>query len=191
MSNEHRSARYGIEFDVRQVEESLKRIEDVFVRSQVLPRGMSKALAPIARAGKKLAPQPGSPGYWERRGVRKSHKMLRDTIGTVVRQYHDGSKRGYVIVGVVGPMYPAGAVGHLVELGHRQVHGGSVAREATSRWRKKGLPKSKRGFTGMGRVTGRVAGKPFMKPAFEQHSGRATQIIIDTVQKAIEKGAKK
>jgi len=194
MSTAHRSARYGIEFDVRQVEESLKRIEDVFVRSKVLPDGMRKALAPIARQGRKLVSQPGSPGYWPRVGKQRlKRKPLKDSIGSVVRQYDKGGARGAVIVGVVGPQYPAGAIGHLVELGHRMVHGGSVGREATSRWAKKGLPKarSKRGVTGGGRVTGRVAGKPFMRPAFEQHAPRATQIIIDTVQKAIEKGAKK
>lgn len=67
---------------------------------------MRKACNVVSRRAKELCPGPGYPGD------KKDLKPLRDTIGSVVKSYGPD-----VTVGIVGPQYPAGAHGHLIEGG--------------------------------------------------------------------------
>ena len=77
------------------------------VRGPELEKAIRKSLNRIKTRAKQLVPPPGYPGD------KPGKKPLRDTIGVVLRRY----KGGAVIAGVVGPEYPAGAHGHLVEHG--------------------------------------------------------------------------
>jgi len=81
------------------------------------------------------------------------NKPLRDTIAVEVRDY------GVRALAVIGPQYPAGAHGHLVEFGHDIVARGeskNVGKSRRSGAKKKG-----------GLITGRTQPQPFMRPAFD------------------------
>lgn len=64
-------------------------------------------------------------------------KPLRDTIACEIRDYDQRT------LAVIGPQYPAGAHGHLVEYGHEEVVWGN-------------------------RTGRRVGPRPFMRPAFDE-----------------------
>ena len=93
----------------------------------------------------------------QRTGKKSGKKHLRDTITRVFRDY--GDKK----MDVVGPAYPAGAHGHLVEYGHEEVL--------------------------FGKRTGRrVPPKPFMRPAVDatkqaQHSA-IVRVLTDRASAA-------
>ena len=108
---------------------ALDRIDDAL--SGKVKRQMVKAAAEVvARRARELCPV-GDPAD------KPDLKPLRDTIGIEVRDY------GPRALAVVGPEYPAGAHGHLVELGHEEVLFGV-------------------------RTGRRVPPHPFMRPAFDE-----------------------
>lgn len=95
-----------------------------------------------------------------RTGDKAGKKHLKDTIGRKVITYASMKFTGLVLV--AGPQYPAGAHGHIIEGG--------------------------RGAAGW--HEGRVSGKPFMRPAFDDVSSRVTTIIENAVHEAVEKAVK-
>jgi hypothetical protein len=115
----------------------------------------------VKRRAAQLAPrsiETGTRDAWsdateaERQGV----KPLAETMGVVVRDY------GLKWVMVVGPQYPAGALGHLVEYGH-----------AEFLW---------------GQPTGRRVGpKPFLRPAADQTEAEVSAKILDTLRRESSK----
>lgn len=130
----------------------------------------AKSLGQAARAGagavrtraRKLVPRgdtrhnPGAPS-------------LHDTISVAVR-YYDNDRRA---VGVVGPKYPQGAHGHLVEDGHDV----KVSR---------GPRKGQAPLSG----TARVPGKEFLAPAVDQTKVQQKQAVVTKLQELIEKAEK-
>ena len=114
----------------------------------------------VIKRAKELVPR-GDPTH------KPDKKALKDTIGQVVRSYRNDRKW----MAVVGPMYPAGAHGHLVEYGHDV---------KVNRGERKGRPP----LTG----SAKVPGKEFLAPAADQtetQQGKAViQIIVDAIKDA-------
>lgn len=109
-----------------ELQRALERVDDTLVGRTKL-EAVKAAGEVVARQAKALCP----------RGESDGEKPLADTIGVEVRDY------GERALAVIGPEYPAGAHGHLVEQGHEIV-------------------------TWDGRRTGkRATPKPFVRPAFE------------------------
>lgn len=115
-----------------------------------LSKALRKAANVVAKRAKELCPKPGYPGD------DPSKKPLRDTIGVVVREYMTA------IVIYVGPQYPAGAHGHLIEFGHHLVLFGVE----TSIF---------------------VAAKPFMRPAADETKSEQIQAITNSLQSDLAK----
>lgn len=83
-------------------------------------------------------------------------KPLRDTIAVEIRDY------GQRTLAVIGPQYPAGAHGHLLEYGHEGVA-----------W---------------GKPTGRRVGpRPFMRPAFDETKSEQQSAMEGVVADALRK----
>jgi hypothetical protein len=99
------------------------------------------------------------------------NKPLRDTIAVEVRDY------GPRAMAVVGPQYPAGAHGHLVEFGHDIVPRGesrSVGRGRVSGAKRKG-----------GTTQGRARPMPFMRTAFDGTQSQQYAAMERIVSQAI------
>lgn len=146
-------------------------------RTPEVQKAVRKGLNEVAKRAEELAPV-GGKGYPRRR---PENKPLKDTIGVVVREY------GNVLVGVVGPQYPAGAHGHLLEHGHRVARGGTLSPLSSAK--NKIAPKSKRGgeFRGKGMATGMAEAFPFMQPAWEDKKDSIEPTIVGALQTAAEK----
>lgn len=119
----------------------------IAVRGKELQSALRKGLGLVRTRARQLVPKPGYPG--DKAGL----KPLRDTIGLIMRKYQGGS----VIAGVVGPEYPAGAHGHLVEHGHKIATGGTVP------------------------------GYPYMNPAYQDVKPNIETLIINSLQLSIAK----
>lgn len=181
----------------------------IIYRKRSVEEGMNAAGRLIAKRMRELVQQPGSPGYTpipktSRTGKgrkRKNNKRLRDTIGFDVLTFKFGvaDKAGALLA--VRPQLPAGAHRHLLEHGHRLVHGGSIAKKAKAHDK----PESKRGRkrtkgfvdgvapravdasrTGAGRQTSFVDPKPFIKPTYDDTQGQARSLIISGMVAAIK-----
>lgn len=154
----------------------------IAMRGNELARGLRAVGSKIVQRAKREVQQTGKPGYHEftggKRPRRKQGKpMLKDTIGHQLRQY------SYAFVLVVGPEYPAGAHGHLVESGHRIAKGGTLMPESR---KKKSAPRSNRGRTGLGTVGGMARPHPFMQPSVPSES-EVEAAIINSLDKAVNR----
>jgi hypothetical protein len=150
------------------IDAKLARI-DAFVRGRVLDDAVKAAAQVVVDAAERRVPdskKTGTRDKWSQKtkSERKGAKQLKNTIAYVIRKYDNGMKR----LAVIGPRYPAGALGHLIEFGHSAVLWGRTSSKVT-----------------------RVPPKPFLRPAAD--STKATQsAAIDTVlRQAIESEAKK
>ncbi len=159
----------------------------VGLRGDVVRSGLNSAGRIITKRAKELVRKPSDAGYNKRSKDRQGGKNLQETIGHVVRGYNSAKFSGMVLV--VGPQYPAGSHGHLVEYGHRIAKRGTgtLTRIAKPGKRKYSTPKSKVGKTGMGVSTGSTRAFPFMEPAARDSVGKITEAIAASVQKAIAK----
>ena len=129
---------------------------NLLVRGPALTKALRSGGKVVASAAKALCPRStGSRDGWSAstRAARAGVKPLADTIAVVVRDY--GEKKAVI----VGPQYPAGALGHLVEFGHAEVL-----------W---GKPPGRR-----------VPPKPFLRPAADQTVGQVDSAVISELQKA-------
>ena len=160
------------------VSDAFKKLDaiPIFFRGMAVEKALKAAAGPIRRAAQNKVQQPGKPGYYARYGAtrttfgrrpkrKQGKKMLRDTIGYDVSRDHN------IITLKIGPKYPAGAHGHLVEHGHDVVTGGTKRQKARKGW----APKSRTGRTGMGVVAGRAQPFPFLEPAAQQSEQQALQ----------------
>ena len=87
---------------------------------------------------------------------RAQAKPLAETIRVKVRKYDT------VSVAVIGPEYPAGALGHLIEFGHREIL--------------------------YGRDTGRrVPPKPFLRPAADETRGEQDAAMLNVLRAELAK----
>jgi hypothetical protein len=185
-----------IDIDAKAALAHLDRIANMAKRAEVIQSAIADAMQPMIFAAKSIVQQPGKPGYNKRYWPRGSKKMLRDTIGQVSRIYQNR------IVGVAGPLAPAGAHGHLVEFGHRIARGGTLVRQRVTpiKWRPGGpgrppkhdfrrgsTPIAKKGITGGGQVVGNTRTFPFVAPAREQTLERSKAIMIAGLQQHIAK----
>lgn len=116
------------------------------MRQKMVKKAVRRASRRIANAMKKKAPVSGD----------DKGKPLKETIGVAMREY--GSKT----MAVIGPEYPAGAHGHLVEYGHAKVLFG--------------VP------TG-----GRVPPYPFARPAFDESKGEAQRDLVRSLAEDVRK----
>ncbi len=192
------------------VEGLIEKIESlgIIYRKKSIESGMTAAGQLISKRMRELVQQPGSRGYTPipktsrtgRGRKRKDSVRLRDTIGfdVLVSQFGSGGWAGSLLA--VRPKWPAGAHRHLLEHGHRLVHGGSVAKQQKQPVK----PPSKRGRkrkdqvqvvtvpsalnssrTGAGRVTSFVNPKPFIKPTFDDTQSEARSAIVSGMVAAI------
>ena len=183
-----------ISLDARPALAQLERIKSMAQRADIIAKASKEALQPIIDAAKRMVQQPGSPGYNKRYWPRGSKKHLRDTIGQVTRIYQNH------VVGVAGPLAPAGAHGHLIEFGHRVARGGTLVRTKTTpiKWRPGGsgrqpkhsfrrgsTPISRGGIAGGGRVVSNARAFPFIKPAADANESRASGIMLAALQEHI------
>ncbi len=137
---------------------------ELAMRRTVAKRAVKAAGTVVKRAAKKEAPrstQTGTRLLWsaktkaERAGVKPHYQ----TIAEVTRDY------GETFVAVVGGAYPAGALDHLIQLGHKLVA-----------W---------------GRPTNLfVSGNPFLERAADATLSEQKAAFTDTIQRAIAKEAK-
>lgn len=187
-------------FDISAAMAQLSQIESRATKLTALQASLTAAGAPIVAAAKAMVQQPGKAGYSKRYGQRKTLKHLRDTIGSVGRIYQSS------VVVVAGPMYPAGASGHLVERGHRLAHGGTlwrVRKPAKARIGSDGLLVSNQKrfanrkstrisygaaesrvtkIRGGGRVVGKTRPFPFVEPAFNATVEQSQRAAVDALQ---------
>lgn len=146
------SARQFFTFELSGVEELLAAFDELpnAVGRNVLIDVCARASKPIVETAKSLAPEdlthPGS---------------LKDSIG--IRKWRGKKWSGVVI----GPQWPAGAHGHLVEFG------------TGPRYLKSG------------KYVGRMPMKPFMRPAWDNNKDRALEIMRTEIWDALAKAAKK
>ena len=115
----------------------------------------------VQRRAKELAPV-GDPND-------KPHlKPLKDTITTVVRAYRSDQ----LWVAVVGPGYPAGAHGHLLEFGHEVI-----------------VNRGER--AGQTPLTGSpfVEGNEFMAPAVDQTLAQQDAAVVKSLESSLKKAS--
>lgn len=142
----------------------LNRIDDRL--SKRLTREMVKAAGEIVAARARERCPIGDPKH------KPELKPLRDTIGVEVRDY------GERALAVVGPEYPAGAHGHLVEFGHDIVGRGqskSMGRGRVSGAKRKG-----------GVTQGRARPHPFLRPAFDETQSQQYAAMEAVMRRAIQ-----
>lgn len=120
------------------------------LRSKTLKKALRKAGQVVAREARRLAPKPGYPGD------KPGKKPLKNTIRVKIADY------GQTQAAFVGPSYPDGAHGHLVEYGHDKVLWG----ERTGEY---------------------VRGKPFMRPSADSTEAQQREAIIGTLKAEINK----
>jgi len=115
----------------------------------------------VVKRARELCPRSSRTGTregWSNKtaGSRTGAKPLAETIGVVVRKYDTTS------VAVVGPQYPAGALGHLVEYGHKLI----VYGHPTGR---------------------RVPPKPFLRPAADETKDEQEAAMLRVLKAELEK----
>lgn len=136
--------------DRRQTERLLSQMPRE-LRGKQLKKAVRSANNIVATEARRRVPKPGYPGD------KPDKKPLRDTIKVVVRE---GSR---FVASFVGPTWPDGAHGHLVEHGH---------------------------FTVTNIGLGFVAGRPFLRPAADLTEPKQRQVIIKTLKNGIRDLAK-
>jgi hypothetical protein len=154
----------------------------VGLRGGIVKNAMNQAGRIVAKRAKELARKPGDAGYNPRSRQRQGNKHLVDTIGQVVRFYSSTRFNGFVLV--VGPEYPAGAHGHLVEYGHRLAKPGTGT---LARIAKPGARPARSTKVHTGIVSGSTRPFPFMKPAADDSINKISNTIADAVERAIAK----
>ena len=158
-------------FGEKELTKFLKQCEPK-LRKKLQRQGVSKALTPFVSEAKKRAA--------------KDTGLLKKSIRKKIKTY------GSTIVGLAGPAREVSGAkkgrrfrrpahyAHLIEFGHRVVHGGKLKRN------QKGLVKKlKEMMRKKGTVTGAVAAKPFMRPALAATQGVMMNTMKNTITAAI------
>ena len=123
------------------------------VREKVLKSALRKAARVVIKEAKRLVPQ-GDPKH------NPGNVSLKDTLKTVRRKYKTADAE------IVGPEYPQGAHGHLVEFGHEKVLWGLRTGE-------------------------RVKPKPFLRPAADNTEKQQQAAIIQHLRRELDKLARR
>ena len=135
----------------------------IMLQRGALDKALRAAGKVVAKRAKELCPrssQTGTREGWSSQtaGERTGAKPLAETIAVVVRKYDTAS------VAVVGPQYPAGSLGHLIEYGHE-----------SKVWGKE--PKKRK----------RVPPRPFMRPAIDETKGEQDAAMMRVLKAELEK----
>jgi len=151
------------------------------IARKVTRGAMNKAATPIVRAAKRNARKLGTRGG----------RQLAKSIGKRAKTY---TAQGVVFV-AVGPRFPLGAHGHLVEYGHRVAAAGSgtlkrIHKAGSSKTRKASVSKVT-GKRGTGRVLTFVPPHPFLRPAFDSQKRAALTLAINEHRARVEREAQK
>lgn len=157
----------------KEAQELLEKIP-ILARGAALTGAIRNGMNSVKRRAVQLCPPAGYPGD-------KPGKIpLAETIIVAMRSW----KGGWIVGGLVGPEYPAGAHGHLVEHGHRIATGGTLMPKSGSK--RKTPPKSKAtGKSGQGTHSGNVPPHPFMAPAWEEKKHEFEPKIMAALKKVI------
>lgn len=137
------------------------------IKKQATEEAVDKAAEVVIKAAKRFVPV-GDPRH------KPENKPLKDTIMALSRKYYGGN----MIVAFIGPGYPAGAHGHLVEGGHKVYRRGAKGDSARG---KKLSPLS---------GAAQVPGTPFMYKAASTTKRQQDEAVIKTLQKYIKQGDK-
>lgn len=149
---------------------------------KTVAKAMSKAATPVSKLAKRLAPVGKGPTRGLlKRSIGKKSKWYRGTRVVIIGP-RKGFKRTIVTRKGVRHVDPANYA-HLVELGHFAVTGGKVDRIN----RGTGRPASKK----QGRVGGRVAAQPFLRPALFQNKENIKRILHRELRAGLLREAKK
>lgn len=145
-------ARGRIKIEIKEVGkvDSILSAMPIQLREKALVKALRAAGNIVAKEARRLAPKPGY------KGDKPGLIPLNKSIKTVVRRYN------HVIAVFVGPTYPQGAHGHLVEYGHAKVLWGKRTGE-------------------------QVKGKPFMRPAADTTEAAQQAKIISVLRSEVEK----
>lgn len=155
-------------------EAELLRLE-VAHRGTALRAGLRAAGNAVKQRLRQILPKPGYPG--DKPGL----TALRDTVSVKLKEY----QLGRVVVAVVGYEWGAGSHGHLVELGHDLVIGGTSPKPGAGR---KSLRAAKDGRRGKGRIAGRVEGRYYLQAASEGTKAEQDQAMLSAIGRAVERG---
>ena len=115
------------------------------LREKQLVKAVTKAAKVVEKEATRLAPKPGYPGD-------KAGKIALNTTIDVKKLI-----LGEIVMAIVGPRYPMGAHGHLVEFGHAKVLWGK-------------------------RTSERVEAKPFLRPAADTTQAEQERAIVQTLK---------
>jgi len=140
--------------------------EDVFRKH--VSKATNFAMTPVLKTAKQKVPV--------------DEGALKDSLKKKRKVY----KKNYTVWQGVGSVKGLAPHAMLVELGHRQVTGGTVAR---SNGRLRGTAKNKK-RTGKGKVVGFVAPRPFLRPAFETEKDNVLRRYRDKLKKGVLAEAK-
>lgn len=159
--------------DRARLEKAMKQLpEKVFLRHAGKAAG--KAMTPVSRTAKKMAPKE-SGDY--RKSIGKKRKTYRRThtvwVGVGPRK---GKANAYL--------------GHLHEFGHRIVVGGTTARVGGKRHGKADAAKD-RSRTGKGRVVGFVPPRPHLRPGLRNNQDKVFSTCKTELKKGVLEEARK
>jgi len=194
-----RTAMTAVTLDTTALSDALAKMDQV-TRARTVHRALSAAARPIVAASRANVQQPGRAGYYEqtdgkRPAKKQSKQMLTKSMGHVIRD-----KPGGVYLLVMGPKWPGGAHGHLVERGHRIAVGGVlpyIQREgwtAEKVWHTKlktmvfkhGKPRRHKPGAKRGVQRGSARPFPFLAPAVASRQAAAQQAMERQIAKDLQ-----
>jgi len=158
------SVRMSITYDLRggwEIDKTLAELP-MKMRKRALRSALTKAGNLIKKRARQLVPR--SKGAAKSYRKSRGKKPLYQTIGTKIRTYPK-SNGGDVFLSVIGPEYPAGAHGHLVEFGHEIV--GHKPKQVKTGRRSREIP--------------------FMQPAFEDMKGQVQRELETKVREFVNR----
>jgi hypothetical protein len=164
--------RYGknvIITETGDIDKTLQKLPKEIAQGDALGRGLNKAGKAVIKNAKPRVPR-GDPTH-------KPEKIaLYRTLKVIRRIYREGTLQ----MAVVGPTWPDGAHGHLVEEGHKVIPRGKVGASNKAR---KGHRQKKDLVSG----SPWVPGKEFMAPAVTATKQQQETEIIESIRKEIIK----
>lgn len=138
------------------------------VRHKAIKSCLAAASRVAVRAAKAAAPRNKDPNH------KPANKPLAETITAVYRDYGESNK----FLFIVGPAYPAGAHGHLVEGGHKVVNRKTRAGGQSARYQPK---EGRKSF---------VEGKKWMAPAVDSSRPQQEKAFETKLAKELAKYSK-
>lgn len=165
----------------KELQQQLRKLEGS-VERRIVVQSIRKAAAPIVREMKRRAPR----GATHKKKLEQGKGVLSKSIGVKTKKY----PRGFAVA-VVGPQWPAGAHGHLVEFGTKQRFRGKSTRaraKLARRAMRTEFGATKKGFTGV------MPAQPFARPAYMAKRAEsfrlAFELMWEKIRREAERGAR-